>query len=100
MGSPRNLTRSASMSGIIKCQGTFHTSLSSKQKGPTCRVRALKPVQVLLKNHPSGNDQYFEVVTVNLRDAYRVFTRGYQNYIDYAPGNNKLCSSLHFYHSS
>lgn len=100
MGSPRNLTRSASMSGIIKCQGTFHTSLSSKQKGPTCRVRALKPVQVLLKNHPTGNDQYFEVVTVNLRDAYGVFTRGYQNYIDYAPGNNKLCSSLHFYHSS
>lgn len=88
------------MNGIIKCQGPFHTNLSSKQKGPTGRVRALKPVQVHLKNHPTGNDQYFEVVPVNLRDDYGVFTRGYQNYIDYALGNNKLCSSLHFYHSS
>lgn len=38
-----------------------------------------------------------EVVTVNLADNCYVLIRSYQNDIDCALGNSKLCSSLHFY---
>lgn len=86
------------MNGIIKYHGTFHTILTSKQKGTTRRVRALKQ-----GSSPSEKTTTWAVIsslgviTVNLTGDYYISITGYQNDIDCALGKNKLSSSLHFY---